>query len=72
MSSRETSAAPTKDLIHQKARQVFGKAAKVHSWMTTPNPIFEGMRPEDFINYGSEQDLSLVMDELERIEQGIF
>jgi uncharacterized protein (DUF2384 family) len=72
MSAKETSPAPTKDSVYRKAREVFGTPSKAHSWMTTENPIMGGMRPVDFIQYGIDEDLSLVLDELDRIDQGIF
>lgn len=72
MSSRQVSPAPTKEFVYQQAREVFGTVEKVYSWMNTPNPCLRGMRPVDFIDYGSEKDLNLVIDELGRIDQGIF
>ena len=72
MSTRELSPTPTKEIVYQKAREVFGSTQKAYSWMNTPNQFFEGMRPVDFIEYGGEQQLTLTMDELARIEQGIF
>jgi uncharacterized protein (DUF2384 family) len=72
MSSREISLTPTKETVYKKARDVFGRPDKVYSWMNAPNQFFEGMRPVDFIEYASEQELGRVMDELGRIEQGIF
>jgi RES domain-containing protein len=72
MSSRQVSPAATKEFIYQRAREVFGTVDKVYSWMNTSNPCLKGMRPVDFIDYGSEQDLKLVIDELGRIDQGIF
>lgn len=72
MSARETSPDPTKDMVFRAARDVFGDTQKAYSWMNTQNSLFDGMKPVDFIQYGSEEDLNLVLDELGRIEQGIF
>jgi uncharacterized protein (DUF2384 family) len=72
MSSIDTSQALTKDVINNYAREVFGEPKKVHSWMTTPNTFLKGMRPKDFIEYATQDDLQLVMDELGRIDQGLF
>lgn len=72
MSSMETSQAPTKELVNNYAREVFGEPRKAHSWMNTPNFIFKGMRPKDFIEYSTPADLQLIMDELARVDQGLF
>jgi uncharacterized protein (DUF2384 family) len=72
MSSREVSQVPTRESILNHAREIFGEPRKVKSWMTTPNPFFRGMRPKDFIAYGNPQDLQMIMDELDRIDRGIY
>lgn len=72
MSSREFSHKPTKEGILNHAREIFGAPRKVQSWMDTPNPFFDGMRPKDFIAYGSPEDLQKIMDELDRIDQGVY
>jgi uncharacterized protein (DUF2384 family) len=72
MSEREASKVPTKETVYSFARHVFGEPSKAFSWMNTPNPILQGMCPKDFIEYSNEGGLKLVMDELGRIEQGIF
>jgi uncharacterized protein (DUF2384 family) len=72
MSSRQISHPPTKDAVLNHAREIFGDPRKVYSWMNTPNALFSGMRPADFIAYGSSDDLQKVMDELDRIDQGVF
>ena len=38
-----------KDDILAYAREIFGDPQKTHSWLTTPNPVFRGMRPKDLI-----------------------
>lgn len=63
---------PTKDTVIQRAREVLGEPRKVYSWMNTPNSFLDGMRPRDFIEFGSPDDLQKIMDELDRIDQGIF
>jgi hypothetical protein len=72
MSSRETSPVIDKDFIYRHAREIFGGPKKTYSWMNTPNRILKGMRPKDLIECGNEQDLQLVVEELNRIDQGIF
>lgn len=50
--------------------EVFGDKARFHLWLTSPNPIFNGLLPVDMIkdSYGKD----LVIDELIRIEHGVF
>ncbi len=72
MSSREISHPPTKELIRNHAREIFGEPRKVYSWMNMPNSFFDGMRPADFIEFAAPDDLQRVLDELNRIDQGIF
>jgi uncharacterized protein (DUF2384 family) len=72
MSSLKVSQVPTKELVYNHAREIFGEPKKTYSWMTTPNPFFQGMRPKDFIECGTVEDLQSVIDELDRIDQGIF
>ncbi len=61
-----------KDDILAYAREIFGDPQKTHSWLTTPNPVFRGMRPKDLIAIGDSIDLSDVCDELGRIDHGVF
>ena len=63
---------PSKDSVYSHAREVFGDPRKVYSWMTAPNPFFRGLCPKDFIECGSVEDLAIVMEELNRIDQGLF
>jgi uncharacterized protein (DUF2384 family) len=72
MSSREVGHAPTKESILSHAREIFGEPRKVQSWMNTPNPFLNGMRPKDFITYGNSEDLQKIVDELDRIDQGVY
>ena len=72
MSSRQISHPTTKELVLNHARETFGEPRKVYSWMTTPNSLLGGMRPKDFIEFGSSDDLQKIMDELDRIDQGLY
>ncbi len=72
MSSREVSQVPSKESVIQYMREVFGDPRKVYSWLNTPNRTFGGMRPKDFIECSPPEDLQQVMDELARIDQGIY
>ena len=72
MSSRETSPLPTKEAVYNYAREVFGDPGKAYSWMNTPNQFLRDMRPKDFIEYGTSEDIQLVLTELSRIDQGVF
>ena len=72
MSTREPSQIPTKSTVYDYAREVFGEPGKVHSWMNTPNALLKGMCPKDFIEYSNAEDLLLVMEELGRVDQGLF
>ena len=72
MSSREVSHVPTRDSVILYMREVFGDPRKVYSWLNTPNRTFGGMRPKDFIECSTTEDLQQVMDELARIDQGIY
>lgn len=72
MSSREPSPVIDRGYIYRHAREIFGDPKKTSSWMNTPNRILKGMRPNDLIECGNEQDLQLVVDELDRIDQGVF
>jgi uncharacterized protein (DUF2384 family) len=72
MSSRETLPIPTKETVYSQAREVFGDASKAYSWMNTPNHAFKGMCPKDFIEYGNADDIRLAIEELARIDQGVF
>jgi uncharacterized protein (DUF2384 family) len=72
MSSREPSPALSKEAIYNYAREVFGDPRKVHSWMETPNTFLRSMRPKDFLEYASDEDMRLVFDELSRIDHGVF
>ena len=72
MSSREPSPIPTKDTVYTFAREVFGDPRKAFSWMNTPNHTLNDMRPKDFIEYSKPEDLQIIMDELERVDQGLF
>lgn len=72
MSSRETSPVIDKGYIYSHAREIFGGPKKAYSWMNTPNAILKGMRPKDFIECGTPEDLQVIVDELNRIDQGIF
>jgi uncharacterized protein (DUF2384 family) len=72
MSSMETSQTPTKEFVNNHAREIFGEPRKAYSWMNTPNAILNGMRPKDFIEHSTPEDLQLVIDELDRIDQGLF
>ena len=56
--------------VWSHAREVFGESRKAASWMATPNRFCSGMSPEDFI--GQDGGYALVMEELDRIEQGVF
>jgi uncharacterized protein (DUF2384 family) len=72
MSGREASPTLSIDYLYGRAREIFGNPKKVHSWMNTPNLVFQGMKPKDFIEFGTDQDLQLVAEELDRIDQGVF
>jgi uncharacterized protein (DUF2384 family) len=72
MSTREPSQIPTKDTVYNYAREIFGEPRKVYSWMNTPNALLKGMRPKDFIEYSNGDDLLKVMEELGRVDQGLF
>lgn len=72
MSARETSPIINKGYIYAHAREIFGNPKKMQSWMNTPKSVFKGMKPKDFIEYGSDKDLQLIVDELDRIDQGVF
>jgi uncharacterized protein (DUF2384 family) len=72
MSSREVAPALSKDVVLQHARDTFGEPKKVYSWMNTPNSMFSGMRPKDLLEYATPEDLCALIDELDRIDQGIF
>jgi uncharacterized protein (DUF2384 family) len=75
MSSRpvvSVPAAPTKESVYDDAREVFGDPSKTFSWLNTPNPFFKGLCPKDFVECGNAQDLELVIEELARIDQGLF
>ena len=72
MSGRETSPVLDKKYVQDHAREIFGDPRKTYSWMNTPNPVFKGMRPKDFIECSLPEDLQLIVDELDRIDQGVF
>jgi uncharacterized protein (DUF2384 family) len=72
MSSRETSPIVDKAFVYSHAREIFGDPKRTYSWMNTPNRAFNGMRPKDFIECGTLEDLKLIVDELDRIDQGVF
>jgi uncharacterized protein (DUF2384 family) len=72
MSGSEASPILSKDAIYAHAPKIFGSPKKLHSWMNTPNRVFQGMKPKDFIEIVSDQNLQLVADELDRIDQGVF
>jgi uncharacterized protein (DUF2384 family) len=72
MSSSESAPLPSKGAVYNYAREIFGDASKTYSWMNTPNPAFNGLCPKDFIEYGNGDDIKLAMDELSRIDQGLF
>jgi len=63
---------PTREAAYDYAREVFGDLSKAHSWMTTPNRFFKGMCPKDVIEHGSTEDIRLVIEELRRIDLGLF
>jgi len=72
MSSREPAPILTSQAVRNYAREVFGDPGKAFSWMSTTNRALKGMRPKDLIEYANASDLQLVMDELARIDQGVF
>jgi len=58
--------------VYDAAREIFGDPSKTFSWLNTPNPFFKGLSPKDFVECGNAQDLELVIEELARIDQGLF
>ena len=72
MSSSVLVRVPSKESVYGHEREVFGDPRKVYSWMNAPNPFLRGLCPNDFIECGSVEDLAIVMEELDRIDQGLF
>jgi uncharacterized protein (DUF2384 family) len=62
----------SKDEVLNYAREVFGDPRKAFSWLTSPNQVFQGMRPKDVIELGKAEDIYNVFNELERIDHGLF
>ena len=57
------------ELVH-RGESVFGSSEKFHTWLNTPSVALGGKKPFDLLknSYGR----SLLLDELNRIEHGIF
>lgn len=72
MSTSAPGQLPTEESVYGLAREIFGDPRKTFSWMNTPNRFFQGLRPKDLIECGNDADLQSVVDELNRIDQGLF
>lgn len=72
MSSRGVAPVPSKEIVFSRAREIFGDPRKTWSWLTTPNHLLKDMPPKEIIDYGNVDDLNMVLDELARIDQGLF
>lgn len=58
------------DLLMIKGAEVFGSLENFKRWFATPNIALGGLVPSDLVN--SQNVLQMVMDELGRIEHGVF
>ncbi len=56
--------------LFNKGKSVFGEPQKFFAWLKHPNAIFSGDTPQSLLN--SSFGLELVLDELTRIEHGVF
>jgi uncharacterized protein (DUF2384 family) len=61
-----------KEDVLKYAREVFGNPRKEFSWLNTPNHLFNGMRPKDLLELGESEDICSVLNELQRIDHGLF
>lgn len=55
--------------ILSKAESIFGSKLKALSWMKSPSLALGGKSPNELIKLGKYQ---LIIDELNRIEHGIY
>lgn len=56
--------------VFNKGYQVFEKPEAFHDWIATPNKIFNDEAPKTYLD--NHYGITLILDELGRIEHGIF
>ena len=58
------------DRLMTKGAEVFGSPDNFKRWFAAPNIALGGMAPNEIVNL--KNGLQMVMDELGRIEHGVF
>ncbi len=70
MQPKNTNIASIIDEIMPKGVHVFGEKQKFFGWFHHPNQAFKNRAPIDVLQ--SERDIQIIIDQLGRIEHGVF
>jgi uncharacterized protein (DUF2384 family) len=63
---------PTASAVWEQALEVFGDHARALSWMETPRGVLDGCSPREWVASGDVTQLRRILEELVRIDYGMF